>query len=99
MSAIRLVHERNDVADAVRALVDMRETVRGAMPERADVRLCVTGTDEVMVEVVVPTYEDRQAALHSMTSGGVTGHTFHGVSQGLEHGSRGRHRVYGILDL
>lgn len=98
MSAVRLVHERSDVTGAVQALVEVRENVRAAMPEGAEVRLCVTGADRIMVEVIVATYEDRQAAVFGMTSGGVPGHAFRDVSQGLEHGCRGRHRVYGILE-
>jgi len=99
MHAVRLEREPVLLADAVDALRRVKEAVRGAMPPDAEVSVCVTGADEVRIEVLHPLFEGREAALFSFRSGMVPGYRFRAVTQGLEHVRRGRHRVCAIVDM
>lgn len=98
MSAVRLVRDQHHLSDAVSALTALREAVRGAMPGDAEVRVCLNASGEIAVDVLVSSYEARETGLFNVRSGLVPGATFHAVTHGLEHGTRGRHRISAIVD-
>lgn len=99
MYAVRLEREPVLLADAVDALRGVKDAVRAAMPADSEVSVCLTGADEIRIEVLHPLFEAREAALFSFRSGMVPGYRFRSVTQGLEHVRRGRHRVCAIVDM
>ena len=99
MSVVRLVRERVGIAEAVQAFVEVKDAVRGVMPGGATVDVCLDGQDGVKVTVLVSSFQEREVAAFNLESGLVPDLRFRSVTQGMEHVTRGRHRVCAVLDI